>query len=297
MWAQLAIFCCVSVQLVVLLSLQACISAAENQTRVELVLVRHSVSCSNMLKWHGENQTWRERDGDYADPLLSDLGLDDARALASLAATLHPDFVGSSRLMRAMETAHILFPERDVHVWPHIDEMDEKNMFRSLAVEDLPLPSAVQDKILAERWGSAKWVIRDGHWKDAGLIGLEHFLLEVVPTMPALPRLRLLAVTHSDTMRWDPLLNQHVGWLHWPMLPWANSVQAFEVHFDIVGSKILMVGKPRALWHGFHQKHDVLNCSQVTRCDPDFMAHVVDGSGNLCSQAVKGLGASQALVV
>jgi broad specificity phosphatase PhoE len=239
-----------------------------------------------MLKWHGENKTWVEKESDYPDPLLADLGVADARALARKTASLPVDYVGSSRLMRTMETAHLLFPHHEVHVWPHLDEMDDKDQFRSTCAEDLPLTNAEQDEILTKQWGNASWIIRDSRWHDPGLISVERFLREVVPTLPQQAKLRLAAVTHSDTMRYDPFLQRHLATGHVePILPWANSVQAFQLTFDFSKPDIRLVEQPKALWKGFHQKYDMLNCSQTLRCDSNFMAHVRDGSGHPCSRA------------
>jgi len=268
-------------QLVFLFLLNAC--EAENITRVELVLIRHSVSCSNMLKWHGENQYWSGKEIEYPDPLLSDIGLADAHALSAQALQLIPDFVGSSRLMRSMETAHALFPGRDVHVWPHVDEMDRKVLPSSVDPDDLPLPAEVQDKILAERYGTSDWVTRRP-WKDAELLGLQRFLSEVVPTLPVRPRLRLVVVTHSNFMQWDPLL-QFPGRFSFlgAILPWARSVQGFLTVFEMDGSRVSLTGVPKILWPGFdHKLNPMSNCSDVGRCDPYYMAHVRDESGNVC---------------
>merc|ERR1712232_479881 len=84
-----------------------------------------------------------------------------------------------------------------------------------------------------------------------------------------------------------PLAPDPIGplpWLHWPVIPWPNSVQGFKLAFEINGTSITRIGKATSLWDGFHQKHDVLNCSYVARCDAEFMSHVLDGHKEPCGQ-------------
>lgn len=91
---------------------------------VRLIVVRHGQSCANIVEEYGSMLS-RDRHKDYPDPLLSDCGVARTRAAARLLAHEAVDFVGSSRLLRAIETAWHQFGGRPVHVLPHIGEVGD----------------------------------------------------------------------------------------------------------------------------------------------------------------------------
>jgi len=84
---------------------------------VKLFFIRHGLSCSNYGREH-------VRDWELSDPFLSDVGIGDLEGYRKVIHQNHirPDYVFSSSLLRAIQTAQILFPDKVVNVSPHINE-------------------------------------------------------------------------------------------------------------------------------------------------------------------------------
>lgn len=84
---------------------------------VKLFFIRHGLSCSNYGREHN-------RDWELADPFLSDIGIEELQGYRYVLYTnrIRPDYVFSSSLLRAIQTAQILFPDKVVNVSPYISE-------------------------------------------------------------------------------------------------------------------------------------------------------------------------------
>ena len=105
---------------------------------VRVTYYRHGFSCGNAVSWSPSESiktklaSLTKQFGDDAsglatgavrDPALTDLGMQDSAA----ATCPHADFVMSSSMRRAMQTAHGMFPNQIVHVVPSIGEMDDES--------------------------------------------------------------------------------------------------------------------------------------------------------------------------
>ena len=92
-----------------------------NNTIVELDLIRHGYSCSNLLKKEGYKLT----KGLYAkDPVLTDKGIQQATEAGKNLKNIEYDVIVCSNLRRAVETAMFCFQSRPgkIYVVPYISE-------------------------------------------------------------------------------------------------------------------------------------------------------------------------------
>lgn len=107
--------------------------------RVNIFFVRHAMSCTNALHHHGKTVLARLVRLLYRDPLLTDAGVRQARKQGDNVRQQVPisfDLVASSSLMRAMETAHFMFPEASRIVpLPYVAEWHHVRENRSLPIE------------------------------------------------------------------------------------------------------------------------------------------------------------------
>mmetsp|Transcript_16679 Transcript_16679/g.35350 ORF Transcript_16679/g.35350 Transcript_16679/m.35350 type:complete len:418 (-) Transcript_16679:67-1320(-) len=128
--------------------------------RVRLIVVRHGQSCANIISDYADtfDINGKLQAKNYPDPLLSDCGRARTKHAAAILAGEHIDFVGSSVMMRAIETAFYQFGERVVHVLPHIAE-ESKGMAGAVNhlaklggihqdTDNTPLPRSEQIEIL-----------------------------------------------------------------------------------------------------------------------------------------------------
>ena len=129
----------------------------EDRGIVRFYLMRHGLSCANLSTKYCKWELLRRIQGSYKcrDPLLSNWPFyneedPDAREQVTnlrdrLLPTLKIDLVLSSFLMRAMETAHALFPDKTVIPVPHIGE-------KGYGGENQPLPWSTQKSILLQKY-------------------------------------------------------------------------------------------------------------------------------------------------
>jgi phosphohistidine phosphatase SixA len=110
--------------------------------RVQIVVIRHSISCSNYLRLaagpaaSGPNEDCNpiiDQSKDYLDPPLSTKGVKMARGystrlqerLRAAGINLETALIGASELRRAQQTAQLLFPAATVAKVPHFTEHGE----------------------------------------------------------------------------------------------------------------------------------------------------------------------------
>jgi len=91
------------------------------EPKIKLFFIRHGFSCANYKSLQGifdlVCNSFR------LDPHLADIGIKDLeRYRKIIRKDINPDYVFSSSLLRALETAQILFPESTVNVAPYIGE-------------------------------------------------------------------------------------------------------------------------------------------------------------------------------
>jgi broad specificity phosphatase PhoE len=94
---------------------------SSKEPKIKLFFIRHAFSCANYksLKSNIESLLNSFR----LDPHLADIGIRDLqRYRNTIRKDINPDYVFSSGLLRAIQTAQILFPESTVNVAPYIGE-------------------------------------------------------------------------------------------------------------------------------------------------------------------------------
>lgn len=90
-------------------------------THIKLFFIRHAFSCAN---YHNRKKSLIKHHIFIRDPKLSNVGVDDLIGYKSEIDKLisNPTYVLSSNLLRAIQTARILFPEKTVIASPYIGE-------------------------------------------------------------------------------------------------------------------------------------------------------------------------------
>mmetsp|Transcript_82420 Transcript_82420/g.163521 ORF Transcript_82420/g.163521 Transcript_82420/m.163521 type:complete len:340 (-) Transcript_82420:30-1049(-) len=98
--------------------------------RVEVLFVRHGHACHNALHYHSKKKAGvkigKLKHFFYADPPLTNCGLlnsfENGRELRAALGNWTPQFVGTSSMVRAIETAIAMFPGHEVVPLPFIRE-------------------------------------------------------------------------------------------------------------------------------------------------------------------------------
>jgi len=109
----------------------------ETESFVKLFFIRHGLSCSQYGR--GKKKNWH-----LQDPFLSDIGIEALKNYQNVIVEngIKPDYVFSSNLLRAMQTAQILFPDKMVNISPYIGEMSPHGL------ENVPTAPSRQLKYL-----------------------------------------------------------------------------------------------------------------------------------------------------
>lgn len=176
---------------------------------LEIYLIRHSLSCANLVNSYCKSKLKQKMKAvKCPDPLLSDWPFFKANGaertkLTELRKTLYDlnsDIVLSSTLIRAMETAHALFPNRRVYVVPFMKEQE-------VGTDNVPLSIKEQQKILYEEYKDIDWIdykyIQNESETNRNLSNYEKFINKVIiPLITNNISLRRVAiVTHSHLMK------------------------------------------------------------------------------------------------
>ena len=88
---------------------------------IKMFFIRHAFSCAN---YHKRNRSIIKHHIFIHDPILSNIGEEDLIRYKPIIRKVipNPTYVLSSNLLRAMQTARILFPKRKIIVCPYIGE-------------------------------------------------------------------------------------------------------------------------------------------------------------------------------
>ena len=116
-------------------------------TRMRLYLIRHGVSCTNLLRVvQGPESLDADR---YIDPELTEEGRQTAKRLRPhiLKRIKGPFVTGASKLLRAQQTAYLLLNPEEILIVPHIQELMRSSL------ECTPMSPELQARTLIERTG------------------------------------------------------------------------------------------------------------------------------------------------
>jgi len=123
----------------------------DRNIKVEVLFVRHGHACHNALSYHTDNigpiKTGKVKHAFYSDPPLTDCGLLNSEVngheLRAALGDWNPQFVGSSSMVRAMETAIAMFPGHKVVPLPFIpeDALGAANSPKPLEEQKVLLPN------------------------------------------------------------------------------------------------------------------------------------------------------------
>jgi len=135
-------------------------TAAPRKVRIQFI--RHAFSCANMVQQFAEGGTLTRWGGTLGKAYLRDPMLSECGAVRSLSAgnmlrstAEAPDFVLSSSMLRAMETAAYMFPGRTITPVPYISE----SRHTDLEQDNLPLDVDSQLSQLAKAIASNRTAV------------------------------------------------------------------------------------------------------------------------------------------
>jgi len=117
----------------------------QKETHFKLYMIRHGISCGN-VNYHLKDMLALSL---YTDPELTQEGRD---ILSSVRANIKkniegPYLVGASNMIRAQQTANILFNPKKIYIIPAINEFGQHNQ------ENTPLRPSVQGEVLSKITG------------------------------------------------------------------------------------------------------------------------------------------------
>ena len=138
-------------------------------TRMRLYLIRHGVSCTNLLRVvQGPESLDADR---YIDPELTEEGRQTAKRLRPhiLKRIKGPFVTGASKLLRAQQTAYLLLNPEEILIVPHIQELMRSSL------ECTPMSPELQARTLIERTGDKGLpAIRDFTYFEEDIRDSEH---------------------------------------------------------------------------------------------------------------------------
>jgi hypothetical protein len=178
---------------------------AECKGHIKLFFIRHAFSCANFS--HRKSPLLHTL---IHDPKLSEAGIEDLRAYKPQFAKIQPDYVFSSNLLRAIQTAQYLFPDNKVYVSPYIGEsglgFDNKPSKPSKQRKHLPNPNNVVYSYLGEGGGIRLQIpVLDQRFEnrpsDVDIPNFGKFLSWLQVKIPRQDSITIAVVGHSDFMR------------------------------------------------------------------------------------------------
>ena len=152
--------------------------------KINVHYIRHGESEANIAQ--------QERCGTVGhllmrDPQLTKCGMETSKALASTAP--RADVVISSELLRAIQTALYMYPNRFVHVVPYLNELGG-------GYDNLPWPPGKQNEILGRL---SRFVVRPQNQQEESI--LEYIKKYVVPRFAGRDLIDIALCTHSRLLR------------------------------------------------------------------------------------------------
>ena len=188
---------------------------------VQILFIRHGFSCANALKHFYPVSGLFARVTQGEPPLTLKGVKDTIRARDSIPEEFkNPDIVLSSVLIRAMQTAHFLYPDKNVYVAPYIREIDFGNSNRARPPTEQTNEIAMQNYYLMKRGiipyeerkfrPNYRFVVRSSgygmKWEDAQEINYDKFIFWIEKSLP-----ELLRMEKSDVINKNKIVIAVVG--------------------------------------------------------------------------------------
>ena len=194
-----------------------------NGKHVKILFIRHGFSCANSLQKYSPISGSLKRLL-YTDPPLTLRGVKDIIQVRKHIPKdfQNPDAVFSSVLIRAIQTAHFLFPNKIVNVAPFIKELGVTAGNQALSLNDQKQAIIDQNKLLKDKGidvGNFKisysLVTNHGpvklNWKQAHEISYDKFIFWLEAVLPYVlhhqkvdtsnPQINVVVVGHSNFMK------------------------------------------------------------------------------------------------
>lgn len=213
-----------------------------DKLRVNLLVTRHALSCANIVHSNGGRTSWQH--SRMLDPSISQCGVDRARRAAE-AVAVHLqnrtiDFVLSSSLTRAMETAIHQYPEHLIIPVPYLSEKspgydnrpaDVDSQIASLSTRYPYVHGRINFEWMRHRvWGEARH-----RYNEPSFASFLAFLVE-----DFLPRIAfdgnevtIAVVTHSHFMKDEEPIASHCSSLWDADTGKPRNNQVVEMSYDV----------------------------------------------------------------
>jgi broad specificity phosphatase PhoE len=197
---------------------------------MKLYLIRHGVSCTNLLRAQG-----RTLEADqYIDPELTQEGRRTAELLRPLLLKKlkKPYIVGASILLRAQQTAHLLLKPEQILIVPHISELMRTSLECTAMMPDLQARTLEQtgDNTLVRDFTYMEPEVPEEDQVNAFL----HWLATTGAQITDNGKKRLVLVSHGlfiETFL-HQTLKKHMG----PPL----NYQVFEIDIQLKGARAIV---------------------------------------------------------
>lgn len=175
---------------------------------VEVIFCRHMLSCANAYSYYLPK--WKQsRRLVYRDPELTNVGIESGQRVPI---PKNVDFIMSSMMIRAQETALALYPDREIIVAPYIKE---KGTASENSIESSPVEQAKRVgssninrsyvTIRGTKKKPTKWERNMAHVSNYNsfLVWLEHFIMghKMTNPDPTKTKFKVFVVTHAHFIR------------------------------------------------------------------------------------------------
>jgi len=178
----------------------------ECKGHIKLFFIRHGFSCAN----YSNRKSLIPIHSIMLDPQLSNAGIKDLKQYKNQYNFIKPDYVFSSNLLRAIQTAQYLFPDKKVYVSPYIGEhgigRDNRPSKPSMQRKYLPNADNVVYAYLGEGGGKRSTELEldkkfDSRLSDYDIPNFRKFLDWLNTKIPPGKDITIVVVGHSNFMR------------------------------------------------------------------------------------------------
>jgi len=199
--------------------------SAPMSKKVEMYLVRHAFSCANLVNYYGVGARDRIMHTQMPDPMLTSCGELRSRKGAARLDELKvmPDIVLSSSLLRAIQTASLMFPNTTVTPVPYISEQspgsdnraaDVEIQRRRLVMDPVSNVSSMLDGKVDLSWmthdifGKRGPRTTEPNFRDFLSFMAEVFLPQIPAELKSKETLKIAVVTHSHFLAHSAVVKQ-----------------------------------------------------------------------------------------
>jgi broad specificity phosphatase PhoE len=248
------------------LALAVCVNAGPFLTpkrrNVRLIVVRHGLSCHNIIRDYAVNES-KLMSASYSDPHLSECGIASMKKAREALAKEKIDFIGASAMSRSIEAAWHLFAYHPVNVLPHIAERMEfenelankpmpaaeqfnalKSIYPNLAVNYDWQASSLSDNEFPSSYSHFESFLEQRLLPELGVRGSKSRYTIAIVTHGEFMRKNFMDMTYGEDHRHGICKSQSPRWYGNSEMPYPGQMLEFNYVYE-VKSKKLAVDVPR----------------------------------------------------